>query len=233
MTSDTARELYRSQGFGLRMGFGERPALLIVDMQNDFVDPNAQTNAAGSAHAAIPHILQLREVCRELGVPVLYSRGIVHPSRVDEGLWAEKSIGHRDGLVQIDGTWGAEICDALKPAPTEVVINKHKPSVFFGSDLDVYLRGYRTDTLILTGSSTSGCVRATATDAFMREIRPVLPRECQVDRDLNIMEANLFDLDSKYADVVSLEETLAELRRINGKDAADRRGEAVGAGTAA
>jgi maleamate amidohydrolase len=197
------------------MGFGERPALLIVDMQNDFVDPNAQTNAAGSAHAAIPHIQRLRDVCRELGVPVLYSRGIVHPSRVDEGLWASKNAGHRDGLVQIDGTWGAEICDALRPAPGEVVISKHKPSVFFQSDLEVYLRGLRTDTLILTGSSTSGCVRATATDAFQREIRPILPHECQVDRSMSVMEANLFDLDSKYADVISLDETTTALRRIH------------------
>jgi nicotinamidase-related amidase len=216
MPTDDARSLYSRQGFGLRMGFGSRPALLIVDMQNDFVDPNAQTNAAGSAHAAIPHIQRLRDVCRELGVPVIYSRGIVHPTRVGEGLWAAKNAGHRDGLVQIDGTWGAEICDALRPGPGEVVISKHKPSVFFQSDLEVYLRGYRTDTLILTGSSTSGCVRATATDAFQREIRPILPLECQVDRTTEIMEANLFDLDSKYADVMPLAETIAQLHRIAG-----------------
>ncbi len=214
---DDAKHLYQKQGFGLRMGFGERPALLIVDMQNDFVDRNAPTNCAGSAEAAIPHIQRLRELCRELGFPVFYSRGIVHPSRVDEGLWQAKSIGHREGRVQIEGTWGAEICEALRPAPREVVINKHKPSVFFGSDFDVYLRGYAIDTLVIAGSSTSGCVRATVTDAFSREIRAILPRECMVDRTPEVMAANLFDMDSKYADVTSLEDVLRELRRITAR----------------
>jgi maleamate amidohydrolase len=217
-----AQSLYERQGFGLRMGFGERAALLIVDMQNDFTDPSAQTNASRSAQEAIPHILRLREVCRELGVPIFYSRGIVHPSRIDEGLWQEKSIGHRDGKVQIDGTWGAEICDDLQPGPGEIVINKHKPSVFYGSDFDVYVRSQRIDSLVICGSSTSGCVRATATDAFMREIRPILPRECQVDRDPDVMEANLFDLDSKYADVISLEEAIAGLRGLKAASRASR-----------
>jgi nicotinamidase-related amidase len=212
--SHGARDLYRQQGFGLRMGFGERPALVIVDMQNDFTDASAQTNTSRSSQAAIPHILSLRQTCRELGIPVFYSRGIVHPSRIDEGLWQEKSAGHRDGRVQIDGTWGAEICDELRPAPGEVVINKHKPSVFYGSDFDVYMRSLKIDTLVICGSSTSGCVRATATDAFMREIRPILPRECQVDRDEDVMEANLFDLDSKYADVIPLDETIEALRNL-------------------
>lgn len=211
---ERARSLYRDQGFGLRMGFGRRPALLIVDMQNDFTDPSAQTNASRSARAAIPHILRLREVFRELASPVFYSRGIVHPSRVDEGLWQEKSIGHRDGKVQIDGTWGAEICDDLRPGPDEIVISKHKPSVFYGSDFDVYIRSLQIDTLVICGSSTSGCVRATATDAFMREIRPILPRECQVDRDDDVRDANLFDLDSKYADVIPLDEAIGQLRRV-------------------
>ena len=209
-----SEQLYGRQGFGLRMGFGERPALLIVDMQNDFVASEAITNAAPSARRAIPHIRALREVCRELGVPVFYSRGIVHPSRVDEGLWQAKSIGHRDGRVQIDGTWGAEICDELRPTPEEIVIRKHKPSVFFASDFEVYLRGYRVDTLIITGSSTSGCVRATVYDAFNREIRAVLPRECQVDRTSEVLEANLFDMDAKYADVMPVDEVVAQLRRV-------------------
>jgi maleamate amidohydrolase len=214
MSTDDARALYAQQGFGLRMGFGSRPALLVVDMQNDFTNPDAQTNAAPSARDAIPAISRLRDECRNVGVPVFYSRGIVHPSRVDEGLWQEKSTGHRDGKVQIDGTWGAEICDELRPGPDEIVITKHKPSVFYATDFDVYIRSMRIDTLVIVGSSTSGCVRATATDAFMREIRPILPREGQVDRDERIRDANLFDLDSKYADVVGLDEAIAELRRI-------------------
>ncbi len=211
---DDPRALYRKQGFGLRMGFGQRPALLIVDMQNDFVGRDAPTNCAPSAEAAIPHILRLREVCRELGLPIFYSRGVIHPSRTDEGLWQAKSIGHKEGRVQIDGTWGAEICEALRPGPGEIVINKHKPSVFFGSDFEVYLRGYAVDTLVIVGSSTSGCVRATVTDAFSREIRAILPREGMVDRSLEVMESNLFDLDSKYADLMPTDEVIDELKRV-------------------
>lgn len=219
---NTARTLYREQGFGLRMGFGRRPALLIVDMQNDFTDAAAQTNASRSAQDAIPHILRLRELCRELGLPVFYSRGVVHPSRVDEGLWQEKSVGHRDGKVQIDGTWGAEICSELQPAPDEIVITKHKPSVFYATDFEVYIRSMGIDTLVICGSSTSGCVRATATDAFMREVRPILPREAQVDRDRDVMESNLFDLDSKYADVIGIDEAIDSLRALAATPSAAR-----------
>jgi nicotinamidase-related amidase len=214
MVASSAQETYQRQGWGLRMGFGERPALLIVDMQNDFVDESGPSNAASSARQAIPHIQRLREVCRELAVPVFYSKGIVDRRRVDEGLWQLKSAAHRDGRVQIEGTWGAEICEALTPGPDEYVITKHKPSVFFGTDFEVYLRGLKIDTLILAGSSLSGCVRATATDAFMREIRPILAIECLVDRDQAVFDANLFDLDSKYADAMPVEDIERELRRI-------------------
>jgi maleamate amidohydrolase len=211
---ETPRSVHQAMGLGLRMGFGKRPAFLIVDMQNEFVAPAGTLNAYERARIAMPHIIRLRGVCRELDVPILYTRGIVHRSRVDEGLWQMKSARHREGVAQIDGTWGAEICDELRPEPDEIVIDKHKPSAFSGSDLEVYLRGLAVDTLVIVGTSTSGCVRATVTDAFMREIRVILPLEGQIERHQDILDANLFDMDSKYADVLSTEAVIVELRRI-------------------
>jgi nicotinamidase-related amidase len=108
---------------------------------------------------------------------------------------------------------GAEIVADLAPLPTEHVVRKRRPSAFFETDLDVFLRGYRADTLILAGSSMSGCVRATATDAFSRDYRTMIVAECVIDRTQELCDRNLFDLDAKYCDAVSLDETLAYLKQ--------------------
>jgi maleamate amidohydrolase len=204
---------YRAQGFGVqRIGFGERPAVLVVDMQNDFVDPDAPSTCAPSAEEAIPHLQRLLAAARAAGVPVFYTQGLVSPDLKDVGLW--KSRAHAEGRVQVEGTRGAAIVDRLAPQPGEYVVRKRRPSAFFQTDLEVFLRGWRVDTLIIGGTSASGCVRATVVDAFMRDYRAILPRECAIDRTPQVLESNLFDMDAKYADVVSLDEVLAYLDGI-------------------
>jgi maleamate amidohydrolase len=201
---------YRAQGFGVeRIGFGERPAVLIVDMQNDFVDPDAPSTCAPSAEEAIPYIHRLLTAARGAGVPVFYTQGLVSPDRRDVGLW--KSRAHAEGRVQVEGTRGAAIVDRLAPQPGEYVVRKRRPSAFFQTDLEVFLRGWGVDTLIVGGTSASGCVRATVVDAFMRDYRTIVPRECAIDRTPAVLESNLFDMDAKYADVVPLEDVLAYL----------------------
>jgi maleamate amidohydrolase len=96
------------------------------------------------------------------------------------------------------------------------VIRKWRPSAFFRTDLEVFLGARGIDTLIFCGTSLSGCVRATAVDAFMRDIRPIIVREGVVDRSPAVLEANLFDLDQKYADVMGVDEVLAELGERSG-----------------
>jgi nicotinamidase-related amidase len=204
---------YREQGWGEhRVGFGQRPALLVVDMQYDFVDPDSPSTCAPIAQERLPDIQRLLSHSRAAGIPVFFSQGLVHPTLVDVGLW--KGWAHRTGKCQIEGTRGAEIVAELAPRPEEHVVQKRRPSAFFRTDLEVFLSGLHVDTLILAGSSTSGCVRATAVDAFSRDLRTMIVRECVIDRTAELSERNLFDLHAKYADAVSLDETLAYLATV-------------------
>ena len=205
---------YTEQGWGTdRIGFGERPALLIVDMQVDFVDPDSPATCAPVAGERLPAIRQLLDVARETRVPVFYSQGLVAPDLSDVGLW--KGRAHRTGRSQVEGTRGAEIVTELAPLPGEHIVRKRRPSAFFGSDLDTFLRGRRVDTLLVAGSSMSGCVRATVLDAFSLDYRVMIVRECVVDRTEELIERNLFDVDAKYADAVSLAEVEAYLASIS------------------
>ena len=207
------REVYARQGWGMeRIGFGSRPALLIVDMQWDFVDPESPSTCAPLAVERLPDIRRLLDRSRAASVPVFFSQGLVAPSLVDVGLW--KGLAHRTGRAQVEGTRGAEIVPELAPLPGEHVVRKRRPSAFFGTDLDVFLRGLRVDTLLLAGSSMSGCVRATVVDAFSLDYRVMIVRECVVDRTLEVLERNLFDMDAKYADAVGLDEVEAYLAAL-------------------
>jgi maleamate amidohydrolase len=211
---EEAQKVYSKQGLGLRMGFGKRPAVLVVDMQNDFVDPNSPSTCAPMITGTIAPQQQLLNKARSKGVPIFYTQGLISPGRVEEGLWPLKFRSHRDGLCQIEGTKGADIIEELYPLPGDVVIIKRRPSAFFCTDLDIFLRGLNIDTILITGTSISGCVRATVTDAFSLNYRSIIVRECVADRNTYSAEANLFDMDSKYADVVSLEAALLYLEGI-------------------
>jgi nicotinamidase-related amidase len=206
-------ELYRKQGFGAtRIGFGLRPALLVVDMQHDFVDPESPSTCSPIAQERLPDFQRLLAAARESRIPVFYSQGLVAPDLADVGLW--KGRAHRTGKSQIEGTRGAEIVPELAPRPNEHIVRKRRPSVFFATDFDVFLRGLQIDTLIVTGSSMSGCVRATVVDGFSRDYRVMVVRECVVDRTAELIDRNLFDVDAKYADAVSLDETLVYLASL-------------------
>jgi maleamate amidohydrolase len=204
-------QVYERQGWGRRMGFGERPALLVIDMQNDFCDADAPTTLAPQIAGTYEPIRRLADAARARGVPVVYTTGLVAEDGSSAGLWRYKGRFHGEARVQIEGSRGAEIVPEVAPRPGDRVVRKWRPSAFFNTDLEVFLRVQAIDTVLLTGTSLSGCVRATAVDAFMRDIRPIVVREGVVDRTQAVFEANLFDLDQKYADVVSLEEALAYL----------------------
>jgi len=188
------------------IGFGSRPALVIVDMQRDFVDPDSPATCAPMSQERLPAIRTLLEAARSMEIPVFFTQGLVSPDLSDVGLW--KNRAHAEGRVQVEGTPGAEIVAELQPLAGERVIAKRRPSAFFQTDLEIFLRGKEVDTLLVAGSSMSGCVRATVVDAFSRDYRVVVVKDCVVDRSPEILEANLFDVDVKYADVLSLEEVL-------------------------
>lgn len=205
--TDSAR-LYEQQGMGQRMGFGRHPAMLVIDMQNDFCDPEAPTTLWPSIGTTIEPIRQLCAAARARRLPVFYTQGLVAADGSSAGLWRYKQRYHAEGRVQIEGSRGAAIIDGLAPQPGDRVIRKWRPSAFFRTDLEVFLGVLEIDTLLVCGTSVSGCVRATVTDAFMRDIRCMVVRECVADRTVAVIESNLFDIDQKYADVVSLRAAL-------------------------
>jgi len=116
--------------------------------------------------------------------------------------------------VQIDGSKGATIVPEVAPEPGDRIIRKWRPSAFFRTDFELFLGVLAVDTLLVCGTSVSGCARATVTDAFMRDIRCMVVREAVADRTPAVMEANLFDLDQKYGDVVTLSDAMHYLERF-------------------
>ncbi len=151
-------------------------------------------------------------------MPVFYTQGLVAGDGSSAGLWRYKQRYHAEGRVQIDGSRGAAIIDELAPQPDDHVIRKWRPSAFFRTDFEVFLGVMAIDTLLVCGTSVSGCVRATVTDAFMRDIRCMVVRECVADRTPAVLEANLFDMDQKYADVVHAARCLGLFEHIRLKN---------------
>lgn len=213
-TDQASEALYRNQGMGQRIGFGERPAVLVIDMQHDFCDPEAPTTLWPSIQSTYDPIRQLCTSARARRVPVFYTQGLVAADGSSAGLWRLKMRGHSDGKVQIVGSKGAEIIPELKPDPTDHIIRKWRPSAFFRTDFEVFLNSMRIDTLLVCGTSVSGCVRATVTDGFMRDIRCMVVREGVADRTRGVMESSLFDMDQKYADVITVAEALEFLATL-------------------
>lgn len=211
----STQSLYREQGMGLHIPPGVRPAVVVIDMQYDFCDPDAPTTLWPSIGQTFDPIKRLCSAARERDVPVIYTQGLVAADGSSAGLWRFKQRFHAEMRVQIEGSRGAEIVAELAPQPGDRLIRKWRPSAFFRTDLEVFLGARRIDTLLCCGTSVSGCVRATVTDAFMRDIRCMVIRECVADRTEAVLAANLFDLHQKYAEVTSLSDALAYLRSLS------------------
>lgn len=202
-------EIYEKQGFGQRMGFGKRPALLIIDFINGFND--AEQFGGGSIQSAIDHTAELLDMARHMDLPIAFTTHVYAEDGSDDGLFNRKA----PAMEKLrPGSEATEIVPELAPRPGERVIAKHYPSGFFSTDLAGWLAMRGVDTAIVTGCTTSGCVRATVVDAMGHGFRPIVPRECSGDRAEGPHEANLFDMDQKYADVMSLEEVKAELAKL-------------------
>lgn len=208
-----AKSYYAGHGIGGQVGFGQRPAILVIDMQNDFLDAGGHLDMGAEARAVIPQIARVLEVGRRAGVPIVYTAQTHRPDFADGPRWMDKFTGFKTGGLR-EGTRGAQIVDELAPQPGERVIKKLRPSAFFATELDLYLRSLGVDTTILIGCTTSGCVRATALDAFSYNYRVIVPQECVTDRAKGPHEANLFDIQMKLGDVVSIGDVLAYLQSL-------------------
>jgi nicotinamidase-related amidase len=198
---------YKERGiFQGRFGFGRRPALVVIDMAYGWTDP---AYAGGSARldAAIAAIARLLSVARDRRVPVFYTTGVPVPQIKSA---ADYSPNFRP--------WDRRACDIddrLAPLPGELVIAKEHASAFAGTPLVGHLIAHGVDTLLITGCSTSACVRATATDAKSYQLRPIIVREAVQDRSEIAHEWTLFDIQARFADVVGLDEALAYLRGLS------------------
>jgi len=203
-------EFFKERGFGLKIGFGERPALIVIDMIKAFTNPQAMLGA--NLDVQIEATKPLLAAARERGIPVFFSTVIYNDADLaDAGIWALK----QKGVVTLKGdTDGGEVDPRLGMRSTDSLLVKKYASCFFGTDLVARLVSRRVDTLIITGCTTSGCVRATAVDAVQTGLRPMVVRDAVGDRSVAAHEQSLFDLNAKYADVVSLDETLQYLRTV-------------------
>jgi maleamate amidohydrolase len=208
VTSGKADEEYfRQRGFGIRIGFGERPALIVIDMLKGFTDPAMPLGA--NLDREIEAQKPLLEVAHARDIPVIFSTVIYHEADLkDAGLWAIKMKG---SLTLTAGSEAVKVDPRLDMRPSDSLIIKKYASCFFGTDLIPRLMNQRIDTLIITGCTTSGCVRATALDAMSSGFRPLVLEDCVGDRALAPHRANLFDIAQKYGDVIPSRQLFAEV----------------------
>lgn len=208
MTDDLSANYARA--YGGRLGFGKKPALVLIDLVRAYFDRDCDLWA--DCDAALASALRLRAAARAAGVPVILTNVVYHPMALDGGRFYQKALPLRHFLK--GSPWG-DWAPGLAPEPDELVISKQYASVFFGTSLASTLTTWGVDTVILTGVSTSGCVRASCVDANSHGFIPIIPREAVGDRHPAPHEANLFDMNAKYGDVVSEAETLAYLEGLN------------------
>jgi maleamate amidohydrolase len=205
---EATRKLYEEAGIGRRQGAGSRPALVVVDLNYGFTDPESTLYC--DTQEAVPANVRLLAAAREASCPIAFTT-----LEYDEGAQAvaRAFIDKVPTLLTLaPGTRWTQIDERLAPRPGEPILFKLFASAFFGTPLAAMLAAHHCDTVVVTGASTSGCVRATVVDALQHGYRVVVPREAVADRAAGPHEAALFDINAKYGDVLSTEETEALLR---------------------
>ena len=201
---------YQSKGIGARVGFGDNPAVLIIDFIVGFTDPSSPLSAP--LDKELESTLQLLAMARSKKVPIAFTT----VSYSDHSREADLFIRKVPSLKTLkSGSRWVELDPRLQRASDEVLLTKKFASCFFGTHLASYLTSLRVDTLIVAGCTTSGCVRATVVDALQNGFRTIVPMECVGDRASQPHIANLLDMDAKYADVVTLNESLKYLEKLS------------------
>jgi nicotinamidase-related amidase len=207
--SDKTVRQYRKSGIGARVGFGSRPAILVIDFSNGFTDPASPLGSDLTAQVLAS--TKLLQAARGKSVPIVFSTVSYSENLREGGIFLRKVPSL--SMLRDGSTW-VEIDPRLRRRSDEMLLFKRFASCFFGTSLASYLTSLSVDTLILAGATTSGCVRATAVDGMQNGFRVIVPSECVGDRASGPHEANLLDIDSKYGDVVSLRRVLSYLRTI-------------------
>jgi maleamate amidohydrolase len=203
-SADTS--IYRQRGFQRRVGFGERPALINIDLANAWTRPGNPFTCEGM-DTIIPAVQKLNAASRAKGVPIVFTTtayNVTDGPNSDMGLWVHKIPVE---ALQL-GTDAVAIDDRIAPEPGEQVIVKKRASAFHGTYLSSFLKAHGVDTVIVTGVTMAGCVRHTVEDAIAEGFRPIVVREAVGDRVPGVVEWNLFDIDAKFGDVEPLDRVL-------------------------
>lgn len=190
------------------VGWGRRPALLLIDMMRAYFTTGSPFDLG--TRSAVEGCVALLAAARASDVPVLHTVVRYAPGAADAGLFVRKVPGLRILAADAPGEMGSHVPE-LAPAAGEVVVVKQYASAFFGTSLAATLTAHGIDTLVIAGVSTSGCIRASATDALQHGFRPIVVANACADRTRAIHDANLADLAAKYADLTSVVEAVAQL----------------------
>ena len=202
-------ENYKDKGFASRSGYGKRPALLIVDFIVGFTDPTSPLGGDFSSELAVTK--SLIDSFRDAKLPIIYTTIEYDEGFKDAGVFIKKVPSL---CVLLRGSPMCAIDERIKPQHDEYIVSKKYASSFFGTNLDSHLKMQGVDTVVITGCTTSGCVRASAVDSLQYGFHTIVVREGVGDRAIGPHEANLFDMDAKYADVVSTGEVLEYVNNI-------------------
>lgn len=221
--TDRDQAVLKAAGYGKRGGFGTRPALFIIDTQYNFCGDlpedileglkTYRTHCGAEAWQAVERIVPLLALAREKNIPVFYTESERRADLIDSGVQVGKNYRGREKTV-VEGTHATQTVAPLAPRPQDIRIGKRKPSCFFGTIFMSHLNFFDVDTLILVGCATSGCLRATAVDAYSYNFKVVIPEECSFDRFQASHAVNLFDLNCKYADVIPAREVETYLQDL-------------------
>ncbi|HEX2182945.1 MAG TPA: isochorismatase family protein [Rubrobacteraceae bacterium] len=215
--SDETREIYERARLGQSVTLGERPAVLVVDFSRGFTDP--ESTMGSDLTREVEATNRLLSAARERGIPIIFTTIGFEANLKDGSLWLEKAPGLAE--LQVGGKW-VEIDPRLERREEEIVILKKGASAFFGTNLPSILVSQGVDTVVMCGATTSGCIRATAIDLLQYGYPTLVPRECVGDRAQGPHDANLVDIQAKYADVVPLEDALSYLESVKEKASASR-----------
>jgi maleamate amidohydrolase len=207
--SQDLTEFYRQRGLSRRVGFGHLPALLIIDFINAFTQP--ESPLAADFTQEIDAARQLLEAARAKDLLIFFTTTEYEDGYASAGIFIKKVPSLE---VLRKGSWMVQVDARLEPRRNEHLLVKSYASAFFGTSLASTLTAARVDTLIIAGCTTSGCVRASAVDGCQYGFKTIVTAEAVGDRAQPPHDANLFDIDAKYGDVVSLAETLEYLKKI-------------------
>jgi nicotinamidase-related amidase len=205
-------EYYRQRGiFQDRFGFGRTPAIVVVDFALGWTD-EAYAGGSSRLDGPVENTSKLLAAGRAANVPIIYTTSPFRPHSGDQPF---KSAADLSPNFRPWDERACQIDERVAPHPQDLVIEKENASAFFGTHLASYLVQHRVDTLLITGCSTSACIRATATDAKSYRFRPMVVRECVGDRLAACHVFTLHDIQARFADVVSLKETMAYLSAVD------------------